>query len=104
MEGILLAYRCQPYPEECLAGPVILVDLSIVDQYGREHVSEIEVTVDRTAIINSMPRSSRQGRGLYDTSESQARVSVREQARRSVEAKISSDMEDNENRTPETGG
>lgn len=104
MEGILLAFRCHPYPEECLSRPVIPVELSIVDQYGREHVSKIEVTVDRTAIINSMPRSSRHGRGLYDTSESQARVSVRDQARRSVEAKISSDMEDNENRTPETGG
>jgi hypothetical protein len=94
MEGILLAFRRQPFPEECLSRPVIPVELSIVDQYGREHVSEIEVTVDRTAIINSLIPSRRQGRGLFDTSESQARVAVREQARRSGAAEISSDIPD----------
>jgi hypothetical protein len=96
VEGILLAFRsCQAYPEECLAGTVIPVDLSIVDQYGRPHVSEIEVTVDRTAVINSLKRSRRQGRGLYAPSESQARVAGREQAGRSVATEISSDIPDN---------
>jgi hypothetical protein len=91
MEGILLAFRCyQPYPEECFSVPVIPVDVSIVDQHGRPHVSEIEVTVDRTAIINSLKLAGRQGRGLFD----QARVAVREQARRSGAAEISSDIPD----------
>ncbi len=65
MEGTLLAFRRQPYPEECLAGPVIPAELSIVDQYGGQHVSQIEVRVDRTAIINSLKLVGRQGRGLY---------------------------------------
>ena len=85
-EGIVLAFRRQRFPDECLAGPLISAELSIVDQYGRQHVSEIEVEVDRTAIINSLKLTSRQGRGLYDTSESQANVTVREPARRPVEA------------------
>ena len=87
MEGILLAYRCRPYPEECLSG-LLPAELSIVDQHGRPHVSEIEVTVDRTAIINPLKLAGRQGRGLFD----QARVAVREQARRSMVAEISSDI------------
>jgi hypothetical protein len=104
MEGILLAFRCHPYPEECFAVDLVIpVELSIVDQHGRPHVSELKVTVDRTAIINSMPQSSCQGRGLYDTSESQARVGVREQARRSLEANNLVRHGDNESRTPETG-
>ena len=95
LECIFLAFRrCQRFPDECFAGPVIPAELSIVDQYGREHVSEIEVTVDRTAIINSLKLARRQGRGLYDRSESQASVAVREQARRSVAAEISSDIPD----------
>lgn len=92
MDGILLSFRCQRHPEECFV-PVIPVELSIEDQYGRQHISEIEVTVDRTAIINSI-ETRRQGRGLYDTSESQASVAVREQARRSVAAEISLDIPD----------
>jgi hypothetical protein len=94
MEGILLAFRCQRFPDECLDGPVIPAELSIVDQHGRQHVSEIEVRVDRTAIINSLKPSRRQGWGLYDTSKSQASVLVRERARRPVEAVISSDIPD----------
>jgi hypothetical protein len=95
LECIFLAFRrCQRFPDECFADPVIPAELSIVDQYGREHVSEIEVTVGRTAIINSLKLARRQGRGLYDTSESQASVAVREQARRSVAAEISSDIPD----------
>jgi hypothetical protein len=90
MEGILLAFRCERHPEECLAGPVIPAELSIVDQYGRPHVSEIEVTVDRTAIINPLKLAGRQRRGLFD----QARVAVREQARRSMAAEIASDIPD----------
>ena len=99
IEGILLAFRCQRCPEECRSDLVIAAELSMMDQYGRPHVSEIEVTVDRTAIINSLKLAGRQGRGLYD----QARVAVREQARRSMAAEISSDMGDKENRTSETG-
>jgi len=78
MEGILLAFRRHPFPEECLSVPFIPVDLSIVDQYGGQHVSEIEVTVDRTAIINSLKLVGRQGRGLYGPSQSKASVAVRE--------------------------
>ena len=95
MEGILLAFRCHPYPEECLSNLIpIPAEISIVDQYGRPHVSEIEVAVDRTAIINSLKLTSRQGRGLYDTSESQANVTVREPALRPVEAVVSANIPD----------
>jgi hypothetical protein len=95
VEGILLAFRCcRAYPEECLDGRVIPAELSIVDQHGRPHVSQIEVRVDRTAIINSLRLVGRQGRGLYDTSESQASVAVRERARRSMAAEISLDIPD----------
>ncbi len=97
-EGIVLAFRRERFPDECLAGPLISAELSIVDQYGRQHVSEIEVEVDRTAIINSLKNSlkltSRQGLGLYDTSESQANVTVREPALRPVEAVVSSNIPD----------
>lgn len=95
LEGLLLAFRkCQRFPDECFAGPVIPAELSIVDEYGRRHFSQIEVRVDRTAIINSLKLARPQGRGLYDISESQASVMVREQARRSLAAKISSDIPD----------
>ena len=96
LEGILLAFRrCQRFPDECLASdPVIPAELSIVDQFGREHFSEIEVMVDRTAIIHSLKLIGRQGRGLYDTSESQAIPEVRERAGRSVETEIWSDIPD----------
>ena len=92
MEGILLAFRCQRCPDECLSDLVIPAELSIVDQYGRLHVSEIKVTVDRAAIVNSLKLGGRQGRGLFDTSRPQARVSVHEQARRSMAVEISSEI------------
>lgn len=76
MEGILLAFRRQLFPEECLVRPVIPMDLSIVDQDGRHHVSEIEVTVDRTAIINPMtPRGNRTG--LFGPARPETRGQVR---------------------------
>jgi hypothetical protein len=93
LECIILAFRrCQRFPDECFAGPVIPAELAFVDQHGRKHFSRIEVGVDRTAIINSLRLAGCQGRGLYDTSESQASVAVREQARRSMAAEISSDI------------
>jgi hypothetical protein len=93
--GFLLAFRKGPrVPIDCLAGPVIPAELSIMLQNGRQYVSQIDLEVDRTEFTNSLKLAGRQGRGLYDTSESQARVAVREQARRSVAAEISPDMPD----------
>lgn len=80
VEGIFLAFRCQPYPEECFARPAVIpVDLSIVDQYGTPHVSQIEVRVDRTAIINSLRLVGRQGRGpgLFGPARTETRGQVR---------------------------
>jgi hypothetical protein len=94
LEGVLLAFRCQPFPDECLAGPVISTEVSILDQDGMEHVSEIRVSVDRTAIINSLCQAYRQGRGLYDAYGSQSSVAVREQARRLVAAGVLTDFLD----------
>jgi hypothetical protein len=95
LEGFLLAFRKGPrVPIDCLAGPVIPAELSIMLQNGRQYVSQIDLEVDRAAITNSLKLAGRQGRGLYDTSESQARVAVREQARRSMAAEISSDIPD----------
>jgi hypothetical protein len=45
-----------------------------VDQNGREHVSQIAVEVDRTAITEPLKRATYHGSGLYGPSESQARV------------------------------
>jgi hypothetical protein len=95
LKGILLALRMgRVVPDDYLTSPVTTAELSIVDQHGREHFSEIKVTVDRTAIINSLKLTGRHGRGLYDTSESQAIPAVRDQARHSVEAVISLDIPD----------
>jgi hypothetical protein len=73
-----------------IADPVIPAELSIMDQYGRQHGSQIEVRVDRAAIINSLKLVGRKGRGLFD----KASVADREQARRSMAAEISSDIPD----------
>jgi hypothetical protein len=105
MEGILLAFRSQPFPDESLAR-VIPMDLSIVDQDGRHHVSQIEVTVDRTAIISSMKPRSRQGRGLFGQARrsQEAKISSAMRDKREVDTGDSSDMGDNDRWTPKTGG
>lgn len=72
-EGILLAFRRQRLPQEALI-PVVPVDVCLVDQNGREHVSQIAVEVDRTAITEPLKRATYHGSGLYGPSESQARV------------------------------
>jgi len=95
LEGVLLAFRrCEGFPDDGLAGPVIPADLSIVDQNGEEHFSEIEITVDCTAIIDSLKLKSRPARGLFDTVESEPRTPAQDQARRYLAGTISKDIAD----------
>jgi hypothetical protein len=95
VDGVLLAFRkCQGVPDDGLAGPVIPADLSIMDQSGQEHFSEIEITVDCTAIIDSLKLKSRPARGLFDTFESEPRTPAQDQARRYLAGTTSKDIAD----------
>jgi hypothetical protein len=62
LEGILLAFTIfDRIPFDYLHGDSALARLSIVDQYEREHLSEIELLIDRSAtmrLLRSMPRVS----------------------------------------------
>jgi len=95
LEGILLAFSIfRRVPNDYLAGSMIPAELLILDQYGRQHVSQIAVEVDRTATMKPLKLTRRPGQGLYGTSEPHTKLAVREQACRSVAAEISSDTPD----------
>lgn len=106
LEGILLAFRKAPrVPDECLVHPpVIPAELSVVDQHGREHVSQIEVEVDRTDIIKSLRPVRRPGQGLYGPSGPHTNFAVRERAARPVTAEIWSGIPDKQGIPTSPGG
>jgi hypothetical protein len=82
LEGICLAFReCRGLPDECFVGSVIQAELSIVDQHGREHVSEIKVEVDLTATITPRMLMRRPGQGLYGPTEPRTTLAVGEHRR-----------------------
>jgi hypothetical protein len=95
LEGILLAFSMsRRVPNDYLAGSMIPADLLILDQYGRQHVSQIAVEVDRTATMKPLRLTRRTGQGLYGTSEPHTNLAVREQSRRSVASENSPDNPD----------
>jgi hypothetical protein len=66
--GLLLAYcmhRCVPngIPE----GSTVPGEISILDQHGRWHSSEIELEIDRSATMKPIGTVRPLGSGLYDT-------------------------------------
>lgn len=77
-KGILLAYDLtKRIPDEYLHGITVPGRISVVDQFGREHPSVIELTIDRTATMSTL-RTGRCGTGLYDREQfSSAQAAVR---------------------------
>ena len=70
MEGILLAYSIlHEIPKYYLHDSLIPAQLSVMDQHGRRHVSDIEMSMDRTASIQPGRLIQRPRKGLMDTSE-----------------------------------
>jgi hypothetical protein len=54
LEGLLLAHTISHrIPFEILHGTIAPAELCAVDQFGREHHSEIEITIDRSATLPS---------------------------------------------------
>jgi hypothetical protein len=73
MEGILLAYSIlREIPKYYLHASVVPTQLSIIDQYGRKHVSVIEILVDRTASIRPGRLVQGPRKGLFDNSDLKA--------------------------------
>lgn len=65
LDGFVLAFSRQQIPDEYLHSFVVPVDLAVVDQYGRKHVSEIEVEVDRSATQKPLRKMKRPS-SLFD--------------------------------------
>jgi hypothetical protein len=65
MEGLLLGLQisCR-IPFDFLHATIVPARISVVDQFGREHESEIEVRVDRSATMRPLNRK-RQPKGLF---------------------------------------
>jgi hypothetical protein len=79
MEGILLAYSMlHEIPKYYLHDSSVPARLSVIDQYGRRHVSIIDISVDRTANIRPGMLIQRPRKGLFDTSELKASSVVAE--------------------------
>jgi hypothetical protein len=73
MEGILLAYSMlHRVPKYYLHDSLVPAQLSVIDQYGRRHVSVIEILIDRTASIRPGTLIQPSRKGLFDASESTA--------------------------------
>jgi hypothetical protein len=66
VEGVLLGYTMfDQIPFEYSHGEMATVRLSVIDQFEREHCSDIEMFVDRTATMRPI-RSARSKYGLFD--------------------------------------
>jgi hypothetical protein len=75
-EGVLLAWSIWTrISTDYLHGETFPMDIALIDQFGRSHLSVIEVRVDRSATIR-MPDFTKTGTGLYGGSSSQARAAV----------------------------
>ena len=82
-EGMLLAWSIWTrISTDYLHGETFPMRIALIDQFGRSHLSVIEVRVDRSATIR-MPDFSKKGSGLYGPSRwSQLRGVVRKEDRR----------------------
>jgi hypothetical protein len=79
IEGILLAYTMlREIPKYYFHDWSAPAQLSIIDQFGRRHVSFIDISVDRTANIRPGMPIQRPRKGLFDTSELKASSVVAE--------------------------
>jgi hypothetical protein len=77
VEGLLLAHSPEPIAADSPHGEVFPAGISITDQYGRGHVSAIQITADRTATINWLALQRRPGKGLFEPApESDQRTSL----------------------------
>lgn len=69
IEGLLLAYtmftRISP---DYLHGETAPAELFVIDQLEREHSSDVEILIDRTATMRPFVRRPR-GQGLFDRAE-----------------------------------
>jgi hypothetical protein len=66
MEGVLLGLQifCR-IPFDYLHGTIVPAEISVVDQFGRRHGSEIEVRIDRSATMRPLIRRPR-GTSLFE--------------------------------------
>jgi len=88
IEGKLLALSItDKIPESYLHGLAVPLELILTDQYGREHRSIIEISVDRTATMVKPKILRRVARSLYQSSELEAPNFVRNFALRPPTAK-----------------
>jgi hypothetical protein len=77
-EGLLLAWSIfTRVPVDYFHREIFPMRIALIDQFGRSHLSVIEVRVDRSAIMR-MPDFNKKGTGLYGPSRSsQARAVLR---------------------------
>jgi hypothetical protein len=78
-EGMLLAYTMfKRIPSDYIHGERAFVRLSLADQYGRRHSSDIEILIDRRATMPARIFMPRQNRGLFNdpTNDQTSAVSV----------------------------
>ena len=65
-EGFLLAWSIHKIPADYLHGTRIPAEIAIIDHFGRPHVTEIEVSVDRSAKIKTVAANRPATGGLFD--------------------------------------
>jgi hypothetical protein len=80
-EGMLLAWSIWTrISTDYLHRETFLMRIALIDQFGRSHLSAIEVRVDRSATIR-MPDFTKKGTGLYERSSQAKAVVGREETR-----------------------
>ena len=65
-EGYLLAWSIHKIPANYLHGTRIPAEVAIIDHFGRPHVTEIELLVDRSAKLNTVAANRPANGGLFD--------------------------------------
>jgi hypothetical protein len=78
IEGVLLAFARNRIPMELLHRTIAPAQLSVEDQFGREHDSEIEILIDRRATMRP-PVFRPCGKGLFDDTEPRAGTNLSEE-------------------------
>lgn len=69
INGFLLAFSRQQIPDEYLDSFIVPAELALADQFGRTHVSEIELEVDRSGTQKPLRQLKRRS-SLFDPVES----------------------------------
>jgi len=66
VHGLLLAFSCDPLPDDLIRGEVLRGSIKILDQFDHEHSAELSLRVDReTPRKNNRNRSPRKRQALF---------------------------------------